>query len=93
MEQTNNDYNQDVFGNKSSTRKRANYIIKFTLCLIAAIVIPILVRLGIGQEVKLDWSVLGLFAFIILTLFTAALAPQAFAQSKEWMAFAETLKK
>lgn len=91
MEQ--NDYNQDVFGNKSSTRKRANYITKFTLFLIAIFFIPIMVRISIGQPVVLDWSLVGLFAFTILTLFTAAFAPQAFAQSKEWMAFAEKLKK
>lgn len=90
---TQNDYNQDVFGNKSSTRKRANIITKFTLFLIAAFFIPILIRLSMGEPMELDWTVVGTFAFTILTLFTAAFAPQAFAQSKEWMAFAEKLKK
>jgi hypothetical protein len=88
-----NDYNQDVFGNKSSTRKRASLITKFTLFLIAIFWLAILVKIIIGTPVVLDWSLVGLFAFTILTLFTAAFAPQAFAQSQEWMAFAEKLKK
>ena len=92
MEPTNNDYNQDVFGNKSSTRKRAGYITKFTLFLIGLFWAVILVKIILGQPVALDWSLVGTFVFTILILFTAAFAPQAFAQSKEWMAFAETLK-
>jgi len=93
MESTEKDYNQDVFGNKSSTRKRAGYITKFTLFLIAIFFMPIVIRMAMGEAIVLDWTIVGLFAFTILTLFTAAFAPQAFAQSKEWMAFAEKLKK
>jgi hypothetical protein len=86
-------YNQDVFGNNSSTRKRAMIITRFTLGLIAAFFIPIIIGVAMGKLIELDWTIVGLFAFTILTLFTAAYAPQAFAQSKEWMAFAEKLKK
>lgn len=86
-------YNEDAFGNKSSTRRRANWIVRFTLVLTAAFLLPILIRMGLGLTIDLPWELVGLFGFIVLTNFTAAFAPQAFAQSKEWMAYIEKLKK
>lgn len=93
MDPTFRNYNEDVFGNKSSTRKLSNLIVKFTLVVILMIVVPVAIRLSLGESVKLDWSVAGFLAFLILTLFTAAFAPKAFAQSKEWMAFIESIRK
>ncbi len=92
---TDNNYEQDVFGNLSSTRKLRRIIAYFALFIIACMVIPIAVRIGIDgiTGLKLHWSVIVFLLGIIILLFTAAFIPAAFSQSKEWMAFVQTFNK
>lgn len=88
-------YEQDAFGNLSSTRKLRRIVVYFTLLIIFCMVTPIAVRLGIDglSGVSMHWSILAFLLGIVLILFTAAFAPAAFSQSKEWMAFVQTFKK
>lgn len=95
METTGRNYDEDVFGNKSSTRKLRRVIVYFTLFMISIMVITITIRLAVDglKDVTMDWSIFAFLISIILILFTAAFAPAAFSQSKEWMAFIQSMKK
>jgi hypothetical protein len=95
METTGHNYEEDAFGNLSSTRKLRRKIAYFALIMIAIIVIPISVRVGIDglTDFKIHWSVIVFLLSIIILLFTAAFVPAAYSQSKEWMAFIQTFNK
>lgn len=88
-------YDEDVFGNKSSSRKDKRRIITFTLVLIVFMVLPVCIRMTIDglKDFSMDWSIFAFLVSIVLILFTAAFAPTSFAQTKEWTAFIQTFQK